>query len=124
MSYDDGVMAERKRCLQILKTAKPNLHEMSGIEIQMLNGSGWMDLFKESVRQLIESGEENAMISSAHARKELNAIDILLDLADGCTRAEDVSFWILTSAAAYLGGHDMQDGLGSSAALFYWQAKL
>lgn len=35
----------------------------------------------------------------------LSAIDILSGLADGCSRAEDCAFWILTSAAAYLRGH-------------------
>lgn len=49
----------------------------------------------------------------------LDPIRILNDLADSCSRAEDRAFWILTSAAAYLNGHNMNDGDGSTVAAFF-----
>ncbi len=54
--------------------------------------------------------------------EHLNAADILSDLARSCTRAEDGAFWILTSAVAYLCGHDLNDGNESSAKVFFWEA--
>jgi hypothetical protein len=49
-------------------------------------------------------------------KRPLDPVDILTDLAHGCSRAEDAAFWVLTSAAAYLNGYDLADGQGSTAA--------
>lgn len=46
----------------------------------------------------------------------MDPIEILNELADSCGASEDAAWWILTSAAAYLNGYDLDDGEGSTVA--------
>lgn len=51
------------------------------------------------------------------------AIRLLTSLADACDRKNDVGFWILTSAAAHLGGDHEQGEDGSTAENLFWQPR-
>ncbi len=68
---------------------------------------------------------ECATVIAATNQTDLNiavgrhkAIDLLDTLAESCSRAEDVSFWILASAAFRLRGG--RDDESSTAAVLFW----
>jgi hypothetical protein len=50
----------------------------------------------------------------------LDPAQLLIELAESCTRTEDAAFWILTSAAAHVDPNYKGDSEGSTAAAFYW----
>lgn len=72
--------------------------------------------------------DPNARIQWAHPAMRKQPLDplLILDrLAHDCSRAEDLTFWILTSAAAHLNGYNLDDGQGSTVAVWVaWQDSL